>query len=64
LLRIDSNAKKKSGKNSLARIYRQLFGTKELVTLLERVANSSKNEDVIKKFQLHNGIKDPSGRKF
>jgi pyruvate/2-oxoglutarate/acetoin dehydrogenase E1 component len=35
-------------------------GTKELVTLLEKVANSSKNEDVIKEISATlNGIKDP-----
>jgi predicted CopG family antitoxin len=37
---------------------------KELVTL-EKVANSSKNEDVIKEISATlNGIKTPSGRKF
>jgi hypothetical protein len=49
LLRIDSNAKEVlEGKAAWREFIDNYCGTKELVTLLEKVANSSKNEDVIK----------------
>jgi hypothetical protein len=52
---IDSNAKRSPCKKSRREFIDNYCGTKELVTLLEKVANSSKNSG---NFSL-NGIKDP-----